>query len=282
MVGDPGRPRSGGGARHHPLAVAQLLRLLQRQHVRPGRDRRPRGRRPRRPGDALVDRPGLHGGGDARARLAGRAPGSPGALPVERSRRRLDPGRRVRGQPLCPLGRPRAGRGSGAPRRPGRLHVERGALLGREGSPRRRLPARSTAVGAGRPGHPGDAPRPPAGLHRGGRGCRAGPVLRVRHRRHHLHPRHRPGRRDRGGRPSGGGVAARRRRPRGRRSGLPRAPLDPPGPRAGGQLLHGPAQVALHRDGVRRVLGRRPRAADQRARASPPNTFATRRATRAR
>ena len=81
--GDPGRPRPGGGARHHPLAVAQLLRLLQRQHVRPGRHRRPRGRRPRRPGDALVDRPGLHRGGDARPRLAGRAARPARALPVD-------------------------------------------------------------------------------------------------------------------------------------------------------------------------------------------------------
>ena len=55
----------------------------------------------------------------------------------------------------------------------------------------------------------------------------------------------------------------------GRRGGLPRAPVDPPWPRAGGQLLHGPAQVAVHRDGVRRLLGRRPAAVDRRAERHP-------------
>ena len=138
----------------------ELLRLLQRQHVRPGRDRRPRGRRPRRPGDALVDRPGLHRGGDARPRLAGRAARPARALPVDRPRRRRRSRTAPPGANLCALlaARERAG---GVAR-----HADLVAYTSAEahssvekGAPGRRPPARSAPAGAGRPGHPGDAPR---------------------------------------------------------------------------------------------------------------------------
>ena len=61
----PRRPRPGGGARHHPLAAPGVPRLLPGQHVGAGHPRRHRVERPRHPGDAVADRPGLHRGRDA-------------------------------------------------------------------------------------------------------------------------------------------------------------------------------------------------------------------------
>ena len=55
-------------------------------------------------------------------------------------------------------------------------------------------------------------------------------------------------------------LAARRRRPRRLGAGVPRAALDRRRGRAGRQLLHEPAQVAVHQLRLRLLLGRRPRA----------------------
>ena len=116
----PGRPRPGDPAGDHPLAVAQLVRLLPGQQLRPVDPRRAPVRRARRPGDALVDQPRLHRAGDARPRLDGRAARPARPVPVRR--------------------RPGAGSSRTAPRRP------RSCAL---------LAARQRAVDAGaRPGRP--------------------------------------------------------------------------------------------------------------------------------
>ena len=66
-------PRHGRDHRAgaHPLAVAQLLRLLPGEHVGAGRARRVALRRAERAGDAVGDEPGRHRTGDPRDGLGG-------------------------------------------------------------------------------------------------------------------------------------------------------------------------------------------------------------------
>ena len=163
----PGRPRPGRPARRHPLAVAELVRLLPRQRLRSGDPRRPRVVRPRRAGDALVDQPGLHRGRDARPRLAGAAHGAAGPLPVERARRRRHPGHGVERQPVRHPRRPGTGRRPGRPGPAAGLRLDPGPLVGREGRPHRRDGRRPAAAGrrrrrvrhaARRPGRSDPAP----------------------------------------------------------------------------------------------------------------------------
>ena len=71
--------RGADPARHHPLAVAQFLRLLSGQRFRPGHPGRPALVRPGRAGHAVGHQPGLHRAGNPRAGLAGGHAGSAGA-----------------------------------------------------------------------------------------------------------------------------------------------------------------------------------------------------------
>ena len=114
----PGRPRPGRPAGHHPLAVAELLRLLPGHELRGVRARRARRRGAWRPGDAVVHEPGVHGARDAHARLDGRhartcrppsAPTAP-AAGSSRTRPRAPPC-----APWCGAARQAAAAGSTAP-----------------------------------------------------------------------------------------------------------------------------------------------------------------------
>ena len=77
---DPGRCRAAHPARHHPLAVAELLRLLSLQCFRARDPGRPAFVRAGRARHAVGHQPGLHRTGNARPRLAG-----PHAGPAARS-----------------------------------------------------------------------------------------------------------------------------------------------------------------------------------------------------
>ena len=193
----PRRPRPRRPARAHPLAVAELVRLLPGQRSGPSILGELVSRRARRPGDAVGDRPGVHRARDPRARLVGRAPGparpvpstgtgggviqdTASTRPPVRDARGPGTSRRRRGPaPACgPTRRPR----------PTRRSRRASGSAGMDDRPaaadRRRRRVRHAAGRSGR-GHPGRPRR------------RAGPVLRGRHRRHHVVDGGRPDGRDR-------------------------------------------------------------------------------------
>ncbi len=109
------RPRPGRGARHHPLAAPGVPRLLPGQHVGAGHPGRHRVERPRHPGHAVADRPGLHRGRDARARLGGRPARPARAVPVGRRRAAGSSRTRPRRPPCAPCWRRASGRSGRAP-----------------------------------------------------------------------------------------------------------------------------------------------------------------------
>ena len=189
------RPRPGRAAGHHPLAVAQLLRLLPRQLVGAVDPRRPRRRRSRRAGDVVGDEPGLHRGREPRARLARRA-----ARAARTAFRR--PGRGAASsstagptRTCAPSSPPATARGGAAHRR----------TCGRTRRPKRTRRSRraSASPGCGRTSSAlvdvddafADAAR--RARRRDGRRPRrrARAVPRRRHRRHDVVDGHRPGRR---------------------------------------------------------------------------------------
>ena len=183
-------------ARDHPLAVAQLLRLLSGQRLRAGDPRRPALGRARRPGHALGHQPRLHRAGDATSWTGWwRCSACPGASTPTR------PGGGViqdtaSSAALCALlaARERAtGLTSNQRGSDGALtayastqahsSVEKAVRIAGLGADNLRLvevdDALRHAPGAAGPGHRG---RPGGGPHA---------VLRLRHRGHHLLQRHR-------------------------------------------------------------------------------------------
>ena len=231
--GDRGRPRPDRRPGHDPLAAPGLVRVLPRQRERPEHPRRARQRRPRHAGDAVVDGPGLHGARDARARLARRPARSAAGVPVGLHRRRRDPALGVgRGAVRDRRGARAGGRRSGLA---GGVLLDPDALLGREGSARRRHPAPPLDRGRRRVR---DAAGRARAADRGRPRRRADAVLLLRHARHDVVARVRPGGRDRRGLPRRRRLAPRRRGDGGRRRHLPGAPVAERRPRARRQLRH--------------------------------------------
>ena len=261
------RPRPDHPPRRHPLAVAELLRLLPRQASGPSCSAswwRPasacRGCSGRRAPPAPSWRPTSSTGWSTSG-------------PADRFR---SGGRRRRHQDsassatLCALlaphgtGRPAAPRAPMAPvSRPDRLHLQPGALLGREGGAHRRARTRQPAPHRRRPTSP-CARRPRAAIvadeAAGRRPCfvtatvgttsstALDPVVAAIAA--HLRPPRR--------------VAARRRPMAGSAARLPRAALRERRARGRRQLLLQPPQVAADELRLRLLLRGRPRRADRR------------------
>ena len=140
---DSGRHRKADSARHHALAVAQLLRLLSFECFRPGNSWRPAFFRPGGAGNAVGHQPGLHGTGNPRAGLAGPHAGSAAEVSFHQQRRRRDPGHGFERVAVRAAGG--AGAGHELRQQParlrwqtGRLHFVAGPLFARERRPDRR------------------------------------------------------------------------------------------------------------------------------------------------
>ena len=142
--------------------------------------------------------------------------------------------------------------GAGCSGRAGRLHLDAGAFVHREGDRRGRDRARQPA-GDRRGRELRDARRRPGRADSRRPRRRADPVLRLRDGGHDLLERDRPAARHRRDLPRGGAVAARGRGDERHGGDLPGVPLD--AGRAGGrrQLLLQPAQVDVHQLRLRRA-----------------------------
>ena len=219
--GDARRPAARGGSRR----PGRLGRDRPRQGPAGGRRHRG-GHRGLHAGDLRAERPTAGGRPGPRRRQAGRADGSRGPGPVLRRGRRMGIARRPRAAARWPS--PVAARAGGAEGAPAQPAGEAGACRRRPVRPVRRPvgPVVDPAAGPGRraprrrPGCAGADRRPRAGLDvvpAPAGGVRDGPLP--------VGPRHRRGRRSRGGDPR----AARRRRPPLRLQGPAARPRGAPG-----------------------------------------------------
>ena len=259
------RPRPGRGPGRDALAAPGVARLLPDRCVRPVGAGRPRVVGARRAGDALVDVAGVHRARDARPRLDGRAARAARPLPLRRRRRRRDRGVGVRRHAVRAAGGALAGRRRRTVRSPAGVHLDAGPQLDREGGAHRRAAARPAPAGrrrrrASRCGPTRWRPRWPRTAPPASRRSSWSPTSAPRRRPPSIRC---PPIADavRGARR----VAPRRRRPRRVRAGVPGAAVDRRRRRAGRQLLHEPAQVAVHQLRLRLLLGGRPHGAHRRA-----------------